>query len=416
MYDAIIVGGGISGCACAYMCAKLGVKTLLVEKKSYLGGLATGGLVVPVMKSDCKNLNIEFYNDLIAACEKFGANVVYGDGNQGWFNPQLLKIVLEDMLVNAGCKILLEAEVNFVQKNDLLNFEGTILTKTLSLPFVSKYIVDGTGDGNICEILNCEFWQDFEKKQPNSLRFLLSNVDIKKFCNFLNKIDKNEEVTNFFEINNELHFTTAYTFDENTKWALVPYFKEAVENGLLDYADTDYFQIFSVAGMKNTVAFNCPRLKEVEDNEFSYTNSIIEGRRAIFRLANFCKKTFPGFSNSFISNIAEMVGTREFRRAKCEYDFTVDDILNPKNFENTVLYSDYPIDIHSNEKNNSTLKHVVTYQFPLESLMVKGCTGLFVIGRCLGADFKAQASLRVQKSCMSMGEGVSRYIAKCVNK
>lgn len=416
MYDAIIVGGGVSGCACAYMCAKLGIKTLLVEKNSYLGGLATGGLVVPVMKSDSMNLNTEFYNDLISACEKFGANIVYGDGNQGWFNPELLKIVLEDMLTNAGCKILFEAKIEKVIKNDFLNFEGVISSKILSIPFVSKYMIDGTGDGNICEILNCEFWQDFEKKQPNSLRFLVGNVNVEKFCNFLNKIDKNKEVTNFFKIDDELHFTTAYTFDENTKWALAPYFKEAVENGLLQYNDTDYFQIFSVATMKNTVAFNCPRLKEVDNNEFSYTNSIMEGRKAILRLLNFCKKTFPGFSNAFISNIAEIVGTREFRRVKCEYDFTVDDILNPKSFDNAVLYSDYPIDIHSNEKNASTLKHVVTYQFPLESLMAKGCTGLFAIGRCLGADFKAQASLRVQKSCMSMGEGVSRYIAKNINK
>ena len=36
---------------------------------------------------------------------------------------------------------------------------------------------------------------------------------------------------------------------------------------------------------------------------------------------------------------------------------------------------------------------------------------VFVIGRCLSADFEAQAALRVQASCFSMGEGVAKWIA-----
>ena len=36
---------------------------------------------------------------------------------------------------------------------------------------------------------------------------------------------------------------------------------------------------------------------------------------------------------------------------------------------------------------------------------------LFVIGKILGADFVAHSALRVQKSCMSMGEAVAKYIA-----
>ena len=36
---------------------------------------------------------------------------------------------------------------------------------------------------------------------------------------------------------------------------------------------------------------------------------------------------------------------------------------------------------------------------------------LYVIGKILGADFVAHSALRVQKSCMSMGEAVGKYIA-----
>ena len=37
---------------------------------------------------------------------------------------------------------------------------------------------------------------------------------------------------------------------------------------------------------------------------------------------------------------------------------------------------------------------------------------LFVIGKILGAEFSAHSALRVQKSCMSMGEAVAKYIAQ----
>ena len=48
--------------------------------------------------------------------------------------------------------------------------------------------------------------------------------------------------------------------------------------------------------------------------------------------------------------------------------------------------------------------------------MAKDFNNLFVVGRCLSADFKAQAALRVQQSCFSMGEGVAKYIASIINQ
>ena len=35
---------------------------------------------------------------------------------------------------------------------------------------------------------------------------------------------------------------------------------------------------------------------------------------------------------------------------------------------------------------------------------------LYAIGKIAGTDFRAQAALRVQSSCMSMGEGVAKNI------
>ena len=74
-YDLVIIGGGTSGCAAAYNASLLGLKTLLVEKNNFLGGLMTGGLVVPVMKSSLDNLNSDYYKKLVKTAKKYKAQI-----------------------------------------------------------------------------------------------------------------------------------------------------------------------------------------------------------------------------------------------------------------------------------------------------------------------------------------------------
>ena len=74
------------------------------------------------------------------------------------------------------------------------------------------------------------------------------------------------------------------------------------------------------------------------------------------------------------------------------------------------MISDYPIDIHSKDKDKSKLQKTSEYQLPIEALMSKDYDNLFAAGRNISAEFEAQAALRVQASCFSMGEAVARYI------
>ena len=155
------------------------------------------------------------------------------------------------------------------------------------------------------------------------------------------------------------------------------------------------------------MAFNAPRLLNVK----SRTDAYIKGRESILRLSMFCKKYLPGFENAHISSIANSIGIRVSNRVKCKYTYTKDDLISGKTFANPVVISNYPIDIHSDKKDKSVLKKLnQEYQLPIESLMVND--SLFVIGRCISADFEAQAALRIIPSCFSMGEGLGKYLAK----
>ena len=92
-YDITVVGGGTAGCACAYIAGKLGLKVLLIEKNSFLGGSITSSLVIPAMKTSENAINTEFFDTLYDKLHSIGGAITYSDNNKGWFNPELTKIV-----------------------------------------------------------------------------------------------------------------------------------------------------------------------------------------------------------------------------------------------------------------------------------------------------------------------------------
>lgn len=410
-YDVVVVGGGAGGISCAWNAAKHGLKTLLIEKNICCGGLMTQGLVLPVMKLNSLNINDDFFHELINYSKKYNCGITYTDGNSGWFNPELIKNVFDIMLDDVSCDVLYLTNVtNVFNKNN--KFFLTAEQEMLSLQIETKYLVDGTGNGNIFQKLNLEILKDKEKKQSLSLRFLLSNVDCKKFVNWIMELDKDRNVTTSCTANNQIHFSTACTWDKD--WALSPYFKKAIKDGILKETDTSYFQIFSVPYMPNTVAFNCPRLfpsKAPISKEFEISELISEGRKSILRITQFCQQYLIGFENAFISNISDMLGIRESVRVKGKKIFTEQDIVSGYKPENIALASNYPIDVHSDKKNNSQLTHINhIWYLPLECLVSKHYDNLFVVGRCLSAEFNAQAAVRTQANCFSMGEAVAKHI------
>ena len=410
-YDVIVAGGGASGCSAAYNLAKNGLKVLLIEKNSYLGGLMTGGLVTPMMKTSENSINNDFYNLVLDKLKILGGQFTYPDNNnKGWFNPELMKIVLDDVLTDVGVNILFNSVIEDININNNIIDNVQITNELLSVYIETKYVIDATGNSEISKKLNCEFLEENET-QPCSLRFIMSGVDLKVFGKWLLDKDSDRAVTTVVQDEDNIHLSTAYTWDKAKKWALAPLFDDAVSKNVLQQADCNYFQVFTIPGMADSIAFNCPRIIENDRNN-NVSNTLIAGRKSILRLSEFCKTYFPGFEKAYISNIADMLGVRVSKRPKGKYVYTVDDILNNKKFENKAVVSDYPIDVHSAVKDKSLLKEVKgDYELPIEALISAEYDNLFTIGRGLSADFYSQGALRIIPSCFSMGEAVAKYIS-----
>ena len=74
-YDVIVAGGGISGVAAALSAARLGKSTLLLEKNTVLGGLATIGLInfwVPLCNGRGKQIIKGMAEELLRLSIRYG--------------------------------------------------------------------------------------------------------------------------------------------------------------------------------------------------------------------------------------------------------------------------------------------------------------------------------------------------------
>ena len=100
---------------------------------------------------------------------------------------------------------------------------------------------------------------------------------------------------------------------------------------------------------------------------------------------------------------------RETYRIDGIYKMTKQDYVEGKIFEDSLSNSFYPIDLHRNGKSiyQEFLKPNIVASIPLRSLIPKRSKNFMVAGRCVSSDRLANSALRVQASCMGMGQAAA---------
>ncbi len=433
-YDVLVAGGGSAGVAAAVSAARSGAKTVLIEKSTFLGGMATGALVTPMMKNALdaykgngslpltKGLFLEICKSLVKA----GGGATFKDGNPGWFNPEVYKWVLDEICMEAWVKLMFDNQIISAEVKEKEIKKIFLINKGGCFSISAKEFIDCTGDGDLIFFSGTSYDSNkSNERQAMSLRFMMSGVDLLVFAKWLEENDKIGDSPVYRLDNEEILLSTAYTFEKN--WTLKPFFDKAFKNNDLKKEDASYFQLFSVPGSSGLVAFNCPRitpenkiLDPLNNEDTSWLLS--HGRQMIKRISSFCKKYLPGFKSSYVCQIAPYIGVRESRRLIGQYKLSAEDILNGKKFDDSVANSNWPIDLHPSKSNEKgQLRHPPKgdyYQIPLRSLLPKEdeVKNLIVAGRCLSATFEAQGSARIQANCWAMGEAAGLLAAKRIKK
>ena len=103
--DVIVCGGGAAGVAAAIAAARNGADTVLVEKAGYAGGMMTGGLLPSIISMTdrrnmlaggiCREMVDELSSRMGVKADYFWQNI----------NPELLKVLLDEMLVSSEVRV-----------------------------------------------------------------------------------------------------------------------------------------------------------------------------------------------------------------------------------------------------------------------------------------------------------------------
>ncbi len=141
-------------------------------------------------------------------------------------------------------------------------------------------------------------------------------------------------------------------------------------------------------------------------NSRTVTHANLTGRKSI--LAELRAK------GQRLMHLQPETGFRESYRIEGETVITVNDYTSGRVFEDAIGYAFYPVDLHTKSGvKPQPLKPGTVPTIPLRSLIPKGSRNIMVAGRCVSSDRLANSGLRVQASCMAMGQaaGVAATLA-----
>lgn len=109
---------------------------------------------------------------------------------------------------------------------------------------------------------------------------------------------------------------------------------------------------------------------------------------------------------------------RESYRIQGNTVISVDDYTSGRVFNDAVCYAFYPVDLHTRSGLRlDPLANGKVPTVPLSALVPTGSRNIIVAGRCVSSDRLANSGLRVQASCMAMGQaaGVAAALAAKMN-
>ncbi|MBQ2423848.1 MAG: FAD-dependent oxidoreductase [Alistipes sp.] len=395
-YDVVVLGAGPAGVFAAIAAAREGAKVALVERFGFLGGMATAGLVMPLSVFTYQNKRViggipwQFLERL----EAMGGGYIEKPLGNVAFDPELYKLCMQRMVLEAGVELYMNSYLTGAQVANNGAIECVVIeNKNGSEALESKVFIDCTGDADLAAMAGVEMQpMNGEPLQPLSTYFILAGVDTSSPIVFeAMHHNKQGENCHCLPIRN-------YLIDNAERLNIPefggPWFCTTLHEGCVG------------VNMTRTAADAC-------DNR-DYTAAECRLREDVYRMAAILRENFAEFKDCYVASVATQAGIRETRRIKGVHTMTAEEYMSGYKYEDSISRGAHPIDIHAT-KGSSQVTHFLEQAayVPYRALIAENFPNLLVAGRCISADRKAFASMRVQASCMGTGQaaGVAAAMA-----
>lgn len=414
-YDVIVVGGGVSGSHAAIAAGRTGAKVLLIEQFGFLGGSLTAMGVGPMMtfhNRAGRQLVFGSPNEMVNRLKDMGASPGHILDGTGYcstvtpFDAEMLKVVLENMVLEAGVEILYHTRLIDATKNGNKLESVIIHNKGGIQEMKSKQFVDASGDSEIVKLSGVPFTEgrpEDGKSQPMTMNVKLGNVNTDALRKYIHENwDQFDDSIRNAEKADILNKTTRISL-----WGFYDLWQKAKENGEVTIPRDNV--LFFETNTEGEFIFNTSRVLGLNPlNPYDLSQAETLGRKQCLEIYNFLKKYAPGFENATLVSTAPHIGVRESRHPEAKYVLKAEDLTSETKFEKPIAVGGYPIDIHSPDGGATDSVHLREdgmYYIPIESLLVNEVTNLVLAGRAIGADHHASAAIRVTPIAMSIGQG-----------
>lgn len=391
-YDVIVVGGGPAGWPAAIQAARLGARTLLVEKNGALGGTTTvAGVALPgLFHAWGKQIISGIGWDAVRQSAEiagiplpdFTAWHLPHNRLQVPVSPAILAAVIDEFVLDAGVEPLLHTMLAAVVRADD-RWLVTLCGKEGLFEVTAACLVDATGDADVVARAGLPRRANRDR-QPGTLMVTFDGYD--------------RDALDYAELDRA--------------------YETAVADGTLlrqDFADADDpVRRFLRARGENRIHITGAS----SGTSAERTAAELAGRQAMMRIFRFLKRQ-PQLGDLTVRRWAVECGIRESYTIEGRAFVTVDDYAGGRVWPDAVSYSFYPIDVHSPDGLGIDIRPLspgVVPTIPRDALIPRGASNLIVAGRSVSGDQEANSAYRVQASCMAMGQAAGANAALAATK
>lgn len=388
--DILVIGAGSAGCVAALAASQnRKYEVMLVERYGFPGGTSTQmldtfyGFFTPgeTPKKIVAGLADTIVNKLNETGDIFLRPNTYGAGTGVNYNPERLKYVWDQLIVEAGIRFLLHTTLVDVVKEGAEKQTCIFWNKSGFYKVNAKRVIDASGDADFCHLagFSYEVAGESEPAQSMTTTFRMSNVNLEKFKQAGGKKMMNEKMKTAFE-------KGSYGLPRKEGSA-----HEMCQKGCI-----------------STVAVKVGDLNPLKTEELTLAE--IEGRRQAFVFEEFFRNEVPGYEQSNIIGLSHQIGVRETRRVYGEYRLNKDDCMSGNIAADSIFLCGAPIEDHRKGKNGESetfwqyIPDNGVYGVPYGTIVPKGSELAWVAGRCFSATHDAHASCRSMAQTMSMGQ------------
>lgn len=412
--DVLIAGGGTAGVVAALAAARNGVRTVLVEQKGFLGGTMIDGAgplhsffnmykAFPGVekKQLVRGIPQEIIDRMVAAGGSFG----HLESEKGYsydsvitiIDWEIFKGVIFSMLKESGAKLLLHTLVTDVIR-DGNDVRGLIIeSKSGREALLAGTIIDTTGDADVAY----KGGADCVNTYPDAavgMPFGMANVNMNRVAGFLEEHGMIDHIIHADKGSRSDHIVRL-GFDLKKIGAFRDYMERYGLWGPL-----------TVSRHENDFSYiNCTNIKPLDAlNVEAATEAEVALREQVMTMAGLLKRNIPGFENAYLSWTPTHFGVRRTRIVRCEYDLSIDEILNGQRFDDEIaLYGFHDCAPRLMIKNGGA------YGIPYRALLPQKTENLLVAGRMISSNWEAHMSTRNTVSCMAQGQAVGTAAALC---